>query len=138
MVDRALFLCVTAITAAVFLWMLCGREEVRGDDLTSPKKDEHELKLGSHLLKFGKTHFCGVIVEEDGFDLLIYDSRGNEYGITIGKDKSMISQTRIGEEDKRSIIIDKDGDGLPDLRVIHGNNGELIAKEKLKVVVDTQ
>lgn len=129
LIDRAIFLAVIAIIAAVFLWMLYGCQSAN-----SEKEDLNKILhigVGDHLLKIGETHHCGFSVTKNGFDLLLFDDTGNENAITLKNNDLMISYTRI-EGEKKIVIIDYDGDGLPDLRAIY-EDGKLITKHKLKI-----
>lgn len=139
MIDKLILREAVLILVMISFWILCGceSESANGneaelvdvaDDATIP------LEVGEHLFKIGNDHFCGVIVSKEGFDLLVYDNFGNDFGITQKNEDLRISQTRV-EGATRIIIIDKEGDGLPDLRAIYSIEGNFVSKENLEVSV---
>lgn len=135
MVDRAIFLAITFVLTAAFLWMLYGCHEVERDTAKSGG-DATLLEIGSHLFEVGHGRTCVIAVGENSTDVLFFDKIGNEDGLTFSGGETKLSYTRVVETGK-VLIIDKNGDGLPDTRVAHDLEGNLLAKEHLRTLVQS-
>ena len=108
-------------------------EDVENEKIEpADKGDAVLLKVGLHLFEIGQGRSCVIAIKDDKTSIMIFDDEGNEDGMMYSRERTIISFSRV-VEGKLIHIIDRDGDGLPDMRVVLDDEGNAVRRENLLI-----